>query len=105
MFSAEFGQRLLAYRKERRLTARQLGVAIGLNENVAAQHIYRYERGVHTPHIYHLVALTKALDVSADDLLNPDPQPKDRLLRQLGRYLAEDDLRQVITEKGIPHPA
>jgi len=103
-FNKEFGSRLQKLRKERNITARRLGVMIGLNESVAAQHIYRYERGVHSPHLVHFIKLANALGVPAHELVSGDGDYKQKLLYQLGTFLDEPQLKDILKEKEIPLP-
>lgn len=54
------------------MSQRALGMAIGLDEDVAAPRINRYERAVHAPDIQTLLDMAKALDVPAGFLVTED---------------------------------
>lgn len=56
-----FGKRLQVARKAAGLTQQQLGMEIGLEIDVAATRINRYERGVHDPDSATAEALAKQL--------------------------------------------
>lgn len=77
---------------------------IGLNDSVAAQHIYRYERGVHSPHLAHFLKLAAALGVPAHELALGEGDYKQKLLYQLGIFLDEHQLKDILKEKEIPFP-
>lgn len=68
----EFGQRLVALRRERGLTQVQLAQASGLTQRA----ISYYETEPGHPVAPAIVALAKALRVSADTLLGLKPLPK-----------------------------
>lgn len=58
-----FGQRLKMARQQQGLTQGQLGMAIGLDIDVAAIRINRYEKGVHSVDFALLGALAEVLNV------------------------------------------
>lgn len=58
-----FGQRLKMARQQQGLTQGQLGIAIGLDEDVAAIRINRYEKGVHSVNFTLLGVLADVLNV------------------------------------------
>ena len=68
----EFGARLMALRQRRNLTQVQLADVSGLTQRV----ISYYETMPGYPAAPAIIALAKALDVSADELLGIKPLPK-----------------------------
>jgi transcriptional regulator with XRE-family HTH domain len=54
------------------MSQRALGVALGLDEDVAAPRINRYEKAVHAPDTQTLLDLAAALDVPAGFLVTED---------------------------------
>lgn len=65
MEKKDFGKRLMAVRREKGLSRKQVGAALGL----AFRSYMQYEQGVRMPNIFKLVILADLLDVSTDFLL------------------------------------
>ena len=61
----EFGERLTAIRKEKKISQSELAKMVGIHANVLG----RYERGEARPFVETAVKLAQALNVSADYLL------------------------------------
>lgn len=100
--SQSLGRRIRQLRVLRGLTAKDLGVMIGLKAEAAAQHIYRYEHGVHAPHLRHLRGMARALGVSTSHLLADEVGHKDKLLRHLGHFLEDKELERLVYQLGLP---
>lgn len=67
-----FAERVRNIRKARGLTQVQLGVRMGLPEDVAQPRIARYENGIHVPEAQAAQALADALGVPLAYLVTPD---------------------------------
>ena len=65
VLNMHFAERLVTFRKERKLTQQGLGNMIGLTK---AQ-IYRYEKGISQPSLRIIKKLSLALTITADQLL------------------------------------
>ncbi len=96
------GRRIRQLRVLRGLTAKDLGVMIGLKAEAAAQQIYRYEDGVQAPHLRQLRGMAKALGVSTSHLLADEVNHKDKLLRHLGHFLEDNELERLVYQLGLP---
>lgn len=70
--SAVFASRLKARRTELGLSQAELGVRMGLPEDVASTRINRYEKGVHAPDLDTMEAMAKELGVPLPYLLTQD---------------------------------
>jgi transcriptional regulator with XRE-family HTH domain len=70
--SAVFATRLKARRTELGLSQAQLGIRMGLPEEVASTRINRYEKGVHAPNLDTMDAMARELGVPLAALLTPD---------------------------------
>ena len=66
MTQHEFGERLRAFRKQQKLTQKQLGQRI----NIANATISSWEDGAKVPNILSIINLCEAFDLSLDDLLD-----------------------------------
>ena len=66
------GKRIRFIRKQRGVTMKYLGVAVGLPENSADIRISQYESGTRTPKAELLSRIANILDVSPDALAVPD---------------------------------
>lgn len=62
----KIGDRIKYYRKKRGLSQKQLGDLLGISSN----RVSNWEQGTHRPDADILALLCKALNVSADDLLD-----------------------------------
>ena len=69
MTQHEFGERLRAFRKQQKLTQKQLGQRI----NIANATISSWEDGAKVPNILSIIDLCEAFDLSLDDLLDLTP--------------------------------
>lgn len=67
----EIGKRIKKYRKEKRLTQKELAKLIGCAEMTISQ----YERGLYLPKTDTRIALANALGISYGDLFIPDQTP------------------------------
>lgn len=91
--SAVFAARLKARRKELGLSQAELGVKMGLPEDVASTRINRYEKGVHAPDLDTMERMAKELGVPLPYLLAQD----DRLAAAiLGFSLLDKDAQEKI---------
>lgn len=70
--SAVFASRLKARRNELGLSQAELGIRMGLPEDVASTRINRYEKGVHAPDLDTMEAMAKELGVPLPYLLAQD---------------------------------
>lgn len=70
--SAVFATRLKARRTELGLSQAQLGVRMGLPEDVSSTRINRYEKGVHAPDLDTMEAMARELGVPLPYLLAQD---------------------------------
>lgn len=70
--SAVFAARLKARRKDLGLSQAELGVKMGLPEDVASTRINRYEKGVHAPDLDTMERMAKELGVPLPYLLAQD---------------------------------
>lgn len=99
----EFGKRLRALRKEKKLTQKQLGKMIGVQDSV----ISFYELGDRMPSPEILVRLATVLHVSTDYLMGLDKHSVvdlsglDEVDIELVRHLA--DALRAKNEKNRPH--
>lgn len=92
---ADLGRNLRSIRKERRLTQQQLADLLDVQQRVVS----RWETGVATPHLNHIVQLAEVLEVGLDRLVfgdDPDqPEPsfeiRNRRLKELCRQVDELD--------------
>ena len=71
MTQHEFGERLRAFRKQQKLTQKQLGQRI----NIANATISSWEDGAKVPNILSIIDLCEAFDLSLDDLLDLKKTP------------------------------
>lgn len=99
--SALFASRLKARRTELGLSQAELGVRMGLPEDVASTRINRYEKGVHAPDLDTMEAMAKELGVPVAYLLTKDErlaemirgfselsvEEQERILREVGKAL------------------
>ena len=90
----EFGERLVAIRKEKKMSQGELAQKVGIHANVLG----RYERGEARPFIEMAVKLGEALNVSTDYLLgNTDLDLDSDTLKRLAEInqLTEEDKKEV----------
>lgn len=80
------GQRIASLRKQRGLSQAELAAQLKL----AQPNVSDYERGVARPNIEIVVALTRILRVSADELLGLEPSRRQPIVtdRRLAHYLS-----------------
>lgn len=80
------GQRISTLRKQRGLSQSELAAQL----NLAQPNVSDYERGVVRPNIEIVVALTRILRVSADELLGLEPSQRQPMVkdRRLAHYLS-----------------
>ena len=71
MTQHEFGERLRAFRKQQKLTQKQLGQRI----NISNATISQWEDGALNPGLTHIVNLCEAFGLSLDDLLDLKKTP------------------------------
>ncbi|MEO1099039.1 MAG: helix-turn-helix transcriptional regulator [Bacteroidota bacterium] len=90
----EFGERLTAIRKEKKMSQGDLAKMVGIHANVLG----RYERGEARPFVEMAVKLAEALSVSTDYLLgNTDADLDTDTLKRLTEInlLPEEDKKEV----------
>ena len=90
----EFGERLTAIRKEKKMSQGDLAKMVGIHANVLG----RYERGEARPFVEMAVKLAEALSVSTDYLLgNTDADLDADTLKRLTEInlLPEEDKKEV----------
>ncbi len=68
--NSDIGAFIKEIREERGMSQRDLGIAIGLSEDIAQQHIYKYEKGLIRIPIDVAVNISKALNVEV--IINGD---------------------------------
>ena len=66
------GERLKRFRMRKKLTQRELGVAVGLSEHTADIRMAQYESGTRTPKAELTAKLAEALEVSTHAISVPD---------------------------------
>lgn len=66
------GERLKRFRMRKKLTQRELGVAVGLSEHTADVRMAQYESGTRTPKAELTAKLAEALEVSPHAISVPD---------------------------------
>ena len=65
MTQQEFGERLRTFRKQKRMTQKQIGERIDISNAT----ISSWEDGTKTPNVLSIIALCEAFDLSLDDLV------------------------------------
>ncbi len=95
----DLATRLRAWRMRRKLTQKNLSVRSG----IARSAISRYEDRVVYPELKNIIRLTKALEISVNDLLEPDPIMRELMRRRLHpevRRRLLETVRDTITSNG-----
>lgn len=90
--SAVFASRLKARRNELGLSQAELGIRMGLPEDVASTRINRYEKGVHAPDLDTMEAMAKELGVPLPYLLAQDERLAE-VIRGFAELSTEDQDR------------
>ena len=95
MTQHEFGERLRAFRKQQKLTQKQLGQRI----NISNATISQWEDGALNPGLTHIVNLCEAFGLSLDDLLDLKKNAEPLLdTDTLTVSIETDELERVLTK-------
>jgi transcriptional regulator with XRE-family HTH domain len=114
--SAVFASRLKARRTELGLSQAELGVRMGLPEDVASTRINRYEKGVHAPDLDTMERMAHELGVPVAYLLTKDErlagmilgfselplEDQDRILSEIGKALEKQAAAKTKGERATP---
>lgn len=100
------------------MTQRALGMRLGLDEDVAATRVNRYERGAHAPDAQTLLDLARELDVPPGFLLTEDDRlaaailgfamlsraKQDEILASISEALGPERAEEIRTRLKTPKP-
>lgn len=91
------GENISNYRKQRKLTQEELGKIIG----VATGSLQNYELNKRKPNYEILNKISKALEISIDELVNGESSIYINRLNKLGANIKQSDLSQIPTDQLI----